>query len=136
MVRDQEFKDIQEIRAIHAKNDLGFELPDFRRKLVVSKVFTDNDRVVMAAMLRPTTEAYIICDKDWRTPWFRWQVLQELHGMVLEECREQGIEDTQACLDPNVERAFGRRLLQCGWRRHIGALYSRKAFELHEVVNG
>src|SRR5271170_1145965 len=101
--------------------------------MIVAKVFLDNEQVVMAALLRPTTEAYVICNREWKTPWFRWQVLQELHEVVLADCRAKGVEDTQAVLDPNVERTFGRRLLQLNWGRHTGTLYSRKAFEPGEV---
>jgi hypothetical protein len=126
-VRNFEQRDIEEIKAIHARRGLGFELPDLTRKMAVEKLFCHDDKIVMAAILRPTTEAYVICDPEWKTPWFRWQALQELHDAVLRECREKGIEDTQAVLDPPIEKAFGRRLLQLGWSRHLGTLYSRRA---------
>jgi hypothetical protein len=126
-VREFTPADIEAIKEIHARRALPFDLPDLTRKLAVQKVFCHNDEIVMAAFLRPTTEAYIICDKDWSTPWMRWQAFQELHEKVLEQCRVDGIEDTQAVLDPPLNLGFGRRLMQLGWQRHLGTLYSRKA---------
>lgn len=119
--------DIEAIKEIHARRGLPFDLPDLTRKLAVEKVFVHEDRVVMAAILRPTTEAYIICDKEWSTPWIRWQAFQELHTQVLEQCRVDGVEDTIATLDPPLNMGFGKRLEVLGWRRHLGTLYSRKA---------
>lgn len=126
-VRDFIQTDISEVQEIHARRGLPFDLPDLTRKLSVEKVFTHEGKIVMAAILRPTTEAFIICDQSWKTPWFRWQAFQELHGAVLEQCRKDGIEDTQAVLDPPLNRGFGKRLMALGWAKHKGTLYSRKA---------
>jgi hypothetical protein len=126
-VRNFEQADIEAVKAIHARRGLAFDLPDLTRKLAVEKVFTHENEIVMAAILRPTTEAYVICDQSWKTPWFRWQAFQELHNAVLEQCRVDGIEDTQAVLDPPLNMGFGKRLMALGWAKHSGTLYSRKA---------
>jgi len=129
-IRDMETDgDAQAVREMHARRGLPFELPNLQRELSVQKLLTEGGQIVCAALLRPTTEAYIICDRGWSTPWMRWQGLRLLHDAVLRECREKGIEDTQAVLDPPIERPFGERLLSLGWARHKGVLYSRKAVD-------
>lgn len=127
IVRNMAQTDIESVKAIHAKRGLPFDLPDLTRKLAIEKVFLHDEKIVMAAILRPTTEAYIICDQTWKTPWFRWQAFQELHAAVLEQCRKDGVEDTQAVLDPPLNMGFGKRLMELGWAKHKGTLYSRKA---------
>jgi len=136
MIRNLENTDIEQLREIYRRSGLNFGFPDLSRKMAVEKVFLDGERTVMSAVLRPTTEAYIFVDPTWQTPWVRWNCLQILHAAVLEEAREKKIEDTQAVLDPPIERAFGRRLLQLGWSRHGGTLYSRRAWEVGEAEHG
>lgn len=126
-VRDMAQKDISQIQAIHAKRPLGFELPDLTRKLAVEKVLCIEDRIIAAAVLRPTTEAYLICDPTWQTPWLRWQAFQKLHGEVLEDCRAKDIFDTHAFICPEIARSFGRRLGQLGWWKSESVWYSRRA---------
>jgi hypothetical protein len=127
MIRDFQMSDLSTLKEVYSRRGLGFGLPDFSREMAVAKVYCADGQVVMAGLLRPTTEAYMICDQDWDTPWNRWQVMQRLHEAILDESRKKGVVDTQAVLDPPIERAFGKRLLMLGWRRHAGVLYSREA---------
>ncbi len=126
-IRDMQPGDVSAIQEIHAKRPLGFDLPDLTRKQPVEKVLLVEDRIIAAAILRPTTEAYVLCDPDWETPWLRWQAFQKLHASVLEKCREAGIEDTHAFICPQIARSFGRRLTQLGWWKHDSVWYSRRA---------
>lgn len=126
-IREMEAVDIPQIKAIHARRPLGFDLPDLTQELPVRKVLCIEDRVVAAAILRPTTEAYLIYDQGWETPWLRWQAFQKLHAEVLMECRTKQIEDTHAFICPEIARSFGRRLTQLGWWRSDKVWYSREA---------
>src|SRR5579864_3667695 len=127
IIRDLEEKDIEAVKAIHAKRPLGFDFPDLTRTPAVAKLLCSEDRIVAAAILRPTTEASFFHDSTWETPWIRWQAFQKLHGAVLEECRAKGIIDTHAFVCPQIARSFGRRLSQLGWWRNDCVWYSREA---------
>lgn len=134
MIREYEPADLMRLRVLNDINGIGFDLPDPTvSDCPVKKVIYDESGIVMAAILRQTTESYLICNRTWGTPAWRKAALELLHAVTLNECREKGIEDTQALISPAIERAFGRRLKELGWGRNDWACYSRKSWEPHEL---
>jgi hypothetical protein len=83
-------------------------------------------RIVMAALLRLTCEAYLLHDPAAGSPRERWQNLLAMHDAVRADARARGLEDVHAFLPPLVERAFGRRLARLGWVRDPWASFCRR----------
>jgi hypothetical protein len=75
-----------------------------------------SSRIVMAAFLRLTAEAYLLHDASAGTARQRWQNLLALHEAVRCDAAARGLDDVQAFLPPRVARSFGRRLARLGWR--------------------
>ena len=76
-----------------------------------------NCRILGAALLRLTAEAYLLLDPHAGTPRDRWQCLLALHEAARCDAWQRGLEDVHAWLPPPIARKFGRRLERLGWRR-------------------
>ena len=76
-----------------------------------------NSRIVGAALLRLTAEAYLLLDPGAGTPRERWQWLLALHEAARRDAWLRGLEDVHAWLPPRIAEKFGRRLQRLGWRR-------------------
>ena len=87
---------------------------DARSAGTVSK---SSDRILGAALLRLTTEAYLLLDPRAGTPRERWQWLLALHEAARRDAWQRGLEDVHAWLPPPIAQKFGRRLARLGWRR-------------------
>jgi len=75
------------------------------------------EKILGAALLRLTSEAYLLLDPRSGTPRERWQWLLALHEAASRDAWQRGLEDVHAWLPPPIAQKFGRRLARLGWRR-------------------
>lgn len=75
------------------------------------------EKILGAALLRLTAEAYFLLDPAAGTPRRRWQSLLALHEAARRQAWQRGLEDVHAWLPPPIARTFGRRLERLGWVR-------------------
>jgi hypothetical protein len=134
LVRAYTDADLDALRAMHAAQGFGYELPDLSDPLfLVRMVVEDDDGRLprfhrgprMAAFLRLTAETYLLADPADGAPRQRWQWLLALHEATRQSAAAHGLADVQAFLPPRVARAFGRRLEKLGWRRDPWPCYTR-----------
>jgi hypothetical protein len=130
-IREYRESDLATLRAIHAAQAFEYPLPDlsnplFVTKLILSKGDEENEshhnepppeRIIGAALLRLTAEAYLLLDPNPGTPRQRWEWLLQLHAATERDAWQRGLEDVHAWLPPPVARAFGKRIAQLGWKR-------------------
>lgn len=114
--------DLDALQTIHATQNFPYAFPDLSNPLFVSKiVLTDgepgNDKILGAALLRLTAEAYLLLDPSQGTPRQRWQSLLALHEAARAGAWHRGLEDVHAWLPPAIAKKFGRRLASLGWLR-------------------
>jgi hypothetical protein len=74
-------------------------------------------RILGAALLRLTAEAYLLLDPKAGTPRERWQWLLALHAAAERDAWLRGLEDVHAWLPPPIAKKFGTRIARLGWRR-------------------
>jgi hypothetical protein len=118
LVREYQESDLAQLRAIHAAQGFDYALPDLSNPLFVTKTVLVNDgTIVGAALLRLTTEAYLLLDPRAGTPRQRWQWLLALHDATAHDAWQRGLEDVHAWLPPPIARKFGKRLARLGWIR-------------------
>ncbi len=72
-------------------------------------------KILGAALLRLTAEAYLLLDPRAGTPRERWQWLLALHEAASRDAWQRGLEDVHAWLPPPIAKKFGRRLQRLGW---------------------
>jgi len=76
-----------------------------------------SQRIVGAALLRLTAEAYLLLDPRKGSPRERWQWLLAMHEATRREAWARGLEDVHAWLPPEIAAKFGKRLTRLGWVR-------------------
>ncbi|HME12925.1 MAG TPA: hypothetical protein VKF79_08700 [Candidatus Acidoferrum sp.] len=74
-------------------------------------------RLIGAALLRLTAEAYLLLDPNAGTPLERWRALLTLHAAAEQDAWRRGLEDVHAWLPPPIAKKFGQRLARLGWQR-------------------
>jgi hypothetical protein len=154
-VRSYREQDLEAPRAIHSEQGFGYEFPDLRNPLFLTKlVLVDGgnsgreeantevaveqacrdgaqpsslrlkqccapptQRVVGAAFLRLTAEAYLLLTPQEGTPRERWDGLLALHEATRQEAWARGLADVHAWLPPEIAAKFGKRLTRLGWVR-------------------
>jgi hypothetical protein len=133
LIREYRECDLAALRAIHTAQGFDYPLPNLRNPLFVTKlVLADGDpaqhdenrqleagatRVLGAALLRLTAEAYLLLDPTAGTPRERWQTLLALHAATERDAWHRGLEDVHAWLPPPIAKKFGRRIERLGWVR-------------------
>jgi len=129
-VREYRVSDLAALRAIHAAQGFAYPLPDLGNPLFVTKLILstgdENEiakseppqgKIVAAALLRLTAEAYLLLDPQAGTPRQRWQWLLQLHAATERDAWQRGLEDVHAWLPPPIAAKFGKRITQLGWNR-------------------
>jgi hypothetical protein len=74
-------------------------------------------KILGAAFLRLTAEAYLLLDPRAGTPCERWQWLLALHSAAERDAWQRGLEDVHAWLPASIAQKFGKRLARLGWVR-------------------
>jgi hypothetical protein len=121
-IREYMADDLDALRAIHARQAFDYALPDlsdprFITKIVLSDGDAGEKRIVGAALLRLTAEAYLLLDPKFSTPRERWRALLTLHAATERDAWRRGLADVHAWLPPGLEKKFGKRLERLGWVR-------------------
>ena len=142
-VRAYEPQDLEALQRIHAAQGFTYAFPDLQNPLFLTKLVltgdepsreeapspvraqhccaptskTDPSKIVGAALLRLTAEAYLLLDPSAGSPRQRWQWLLGLHVATEHEAARRGLEDVHAWLPPEIAAKFGKRLTKLGWVR-------------------
>jgi hypothetical protein len=110
--------DLNALKSMHAESGFDYSFPNLDDQRYLVKIVAENGerRPCMAGLLRLTSEAYLLIDKQASgTPNERWERLQMLHETVRREASRWGIEDVHAFIPPEVPEGFFRRLKRMGW---------------------
>ncbi len=132
-IREYAPQDEAALRTLHAAQSrtfgMDYDFPDLRDPLFVTKLVLEDDvaqgaspaglesRIVAAALLRLTAEAYLLIDPQAGTPLRRWEGILALHDAAASDAWRKGLSDVHAWLPPRLPRRFGRRLESLGWVR-------------------
>jgi hypothetical protein len=123
-IRAYQETDLAPLRAIHAAQGFDYALPDLSHPLFVTKLVLGEDagaeeqpRIVGAALLRLTAEAYLLLNPKTGTPRERWQWLRTLHDAAERDAWRRGLEDVHAWLPPPISTKFGKHIERLGWVR-------------------
>jgi len=132
-IREYTEQDLTTLQSIHSVQGFDYALPDLGNPLFVTKLVLEGTapadqkknrqvddvghKIVGAALLRLTTEAYLLLDPQAGTPRERWQWLLALHAAAERNAWLRGLEDVHAWLPPPIAKKFGKRLARLGWLR-------------------
>ena len=117
-VRAYTESDFDQIKELHAQSGLDYVLPSLSSEEFFSRrVIRDDAAVGMAAFLKLTAEAYLICNPKWRNPAWRFEALRQLSRQCNDDARGEGVTEVCAFLPPKMVQTFGRRLGKLGWNK-------------------
>src|SRR5439155_20185480 len=140
-IREYHESDLAALHAIHVARGFDYAFPDLSNPLFLTKlVLTDgadvagnsaaltNDaspqcrnttpyanKILGAAFLRLTAEAYLLLDPTSGSPRERMQRLLTLHAAAERDAWQRGLEDVHAWLPPPIAAKFGKRITKLGW---------------------
>jgi len=133
LIREYTENDLDALRSIHSAQGLDYALPDLTNPLFVTKLVlagagpaqqeenrqpqASATKILGAALLRLTAEAYLLLDPRAGTPRERWQWLLALHAAAERDAWQRGLEDVHAWLPPPIAKKFGKRIARLGWLR-------------------
>ena len=116
IIRSYTDSDLSRIKELHAQSKFDYSLPTLSRESFFSlRVIEGDGNVQMAAFMRHTAEAYLICDPAWRNPAWRMEALRQLSRVCNDDARDVGVQEVNCFLPPEVESKFGKRLVRMGW---------------------
>jgi hypothetical protein len=130
-IRHYNESDLPALQSLHSTQGFDYGLPDlsnplFTTKLILTetKIAADTnanpaspEKILAAAFLRLTAEAYLLLDPKAGTPHDRWRAILALHAATEREAWQRGLEDVHAWLPPPIAKKFGTRLTTLGWQR-------------------
>jgi hypothetical protein len=126
LIRNYTDDDLGELEKIHAAQGLPYKFPNLKSSLFLSKIVLERDsKIVAAALLRLTAEAYVLLDRSSGTPADRWRALLLLHEATRGDAARKGLDDAHCWVPPEVARSFGRRIESLGWEREQWKCFSR-----------
>ena len=118
-------EDLAAVKAIFDAQELGYKFPDLEKPTYFIRLVGEEDgRVVQAAFAHLTAEIYFLLDRTHGTPQQR-----HLDFMAMQEVGRElawkpgGLDDLHAFLPPQLERAFGKRLMAHGWKKALWPPY-------------
>jgi hypothetical protein len=102
-------------------------LPDMNDPLFIIKKAVEHDsQIVEAGFLRLTGELYLLVDHKRSTPATRWEMLQRLCAEGLKRAAELGLTDVSCWVPPDLEKSFGKRLEDLGFKRSAWTCFTAK----------
>jgi hypothetical protein len=126
LIRNYTDDDLGALEQIHAAQGLPYKFPNLKSSLFLSKIVLERDsKIVAAALLRLTAEAYVLLDKNNGAPADRWRSLLLLHEAARGDAVRKGLDDVHCWVPPQVARSFGRRIESLGWERERWKCFSR-----------
>ncbi len=130
LIREYKPEDLRALQMIHADQNLPYRFPHLESPLFLSKIVLErNEKVVAAALLRLTAEAYLLLDPDVGSPRDRWRALVLLHEGIRGEAVRKGLDDAHCWIPPRIARSFGERIKSLGWEKEKWDCYSRSVAE-------
>ena|ERR1700692_1514511 len=119
IIRQYSESDFEQVKKLHQESKLDYTLPSFSVNEFFSRrvVSDDSQGIGMAAFLKLTAEAYLICNPRWRNPAWRFEALRQLSMQCNDDAREAGVTEVCAFLPPRMVNRFGRRLGTLGWQK-------------------
>lgn len=90
------------------------------RSFVIRNALVNGTGDPIAIVLgRLTAEAYLLIERDWRTPQDRWDAVQRLSSVSVAQAKALGAGEAHCFVPPYLEISFGRRLYRTGWSKAL-----------------
>jgi hypothetical protein len=121
--------EVPELRRIHEESGFDFKFPDLSdSRFAIQRSLRHEGKLMAAVVVKLEGECYLFLDHKSATPFERFFGLQIMQKDLLEKAREIGLDQLYCVLPPEVERRFGARLVEHGWKKDRG--WTKYTYEL------
>lgn len=127
LIRHYSDADNEEIKRLHAKQGLAYQLPDIDADtMLVRTVIEENQGITHAAFLRKTAEAYWLFDPAEGRKRDKAGRFLIIHKELNRLAKEAGFEDVHCWLPNDIAKRFEGTLFHLGWERPLWTCYRRE----------
>jgi len=115
----REFQDVDLARVDELMEQQNWVLPPLSDPHFISKVAvtSGNGEGVAFGFVRVIGEAYLVPDKKWATPAWRWEALKLAHNAALADSVAKGLSKAITWTPNSIFRPYSRRLRSLGWEQ-------------------
>lgn len=132
MIRPFESQDIPRAKAIHAESGLPENcFPDLltpdgvpNALYIVKGVYEVESNAALMVFLKISSEIYLLVDHKVGTPEQRMAWLEEMRDWLNQKAWENGLDQMTAWIPTDIEKSFGKRLLELGFERSPWTAYT------------
>ena len=102
------------------------EAPKFDECVSIKVV--EDGKIGLALCARPTVELFMLFDRNWKTPLWRWEALKLGHEAMRRKLADLNFTDAHVWLPPHIEKSFGERKLMArlGWKKQMWPCFMRE----------
>lgn len=137
-IRDFQWADIPRLQEIFSLQGLppqcwpelvlqkGKKLIQNPRYAIKKLLEDESGKVAMAALLKVTSEPYLLLDHAAENPGWRWEALQALVEDMAAEAKKRGFEDATCWVPPDKIASFAPRLQALGFVPSPWQSFSRR----------
>src|SRR6266700_1214079 len=120
-------EDTATLERMHRAQGFQYEFPDLDDPLNFLKIVgEENGCIVNAGIAHLTAEIFFLADNQTGTPRQRFDNLLTMERFGCQVAYQTGgLSDLHLWCPPEIEKAFGRRLLRLGWRRPLWTNYAK-----------
>jgi hypothetical protein len=119
IVREYRLTDFEQVKRIHQQHYPGWEMPsiDSNDAYPFKNILEVNGEIRAAGLCSMEIESHMLLDKDkWTDPRGKLTAIKLCQDDAFRQMRERGVSNTFATVYKDLERTYGKRLFQLGWR--------------------
>ena len=111
-------EDIEAVKSLHDKMETGYVFPDISGALFQIKgvVVDKNDKIVAAAALKITSEAFLWLNLK-KSDSEKVKAILALTEKLSADAKKIGLDESTCWLPPGIEQKFAAFLYKLGWRK-------------------
>lgn len=125
-IRPLRGSDLPILERMHADCGFAYSMPKPSLIEAAFVVADENDQPIQVAIAERTVQLYLLGSRDGHAL-AKMEGIRQLHDALREKLAAKGYKSADAWLPPQIEKAFGRRLMKSfSWLRNTWGSYSIK----------
>jgi hypothetical protein len=122
--------DQERIAEIFAAQGFSYDLPELPKFPHLQILADEHDQTRIVVACRNLAEVFMLVDPQWENPGVRMNGLAIIHESMRRELAANNIPEVIAWLPPQIDKAFGSRLIRSfGWYRPLWPVVALKIEE-------
>jgi hypothetical protein len=117
MIRDYRPEDLAQIKDIHDRMGIDYQLPDLDSPLCIVRKVEEFDGVIVGALIGRIEVETMLWLHPELEPAEKVETIKRLHEPYISDLWKQGIDNVVCWIEDTIERRFRKRLQVLGWAK-------------------